>query len=50
MKPSSKSAGKAGDILRWLAERALLEILTLDERLAGAAQKEGFALIDIATG
>jgi uncharacterized protein len=27
-----------------------LEMLTLDERLAGAARKEGFAIIDIATG
>jgi len=25
-------------------------MLTLDERLAGTAQKEGFAVIDIATG
>ena len=27
---------------------ASLEMLTLDERLAGAAQKEGFAVIDVA--
>ena len=27
---------------------ASLEMLTLDERLAGAAQKEGFSVIDIA--
>jgi uncharacterized protein len=28
---------------------ASLEMITLDERLAGAAQKEGFSVIDIAT-
>jgi len=28
---------------------ASLEMLTLDERLAGAAQKEGFAVIDVAS-
>lgn len=27
-----------------------LEMITLDERLAGAAQKEGFALIEVAPG
>jgi hypothetical protein len=26
-----------------------LEMITLDDRLAGAAQKEGFAVLDIAT-
>jgi predicted nucleic acid-binding protein len=28
---------------------ASLEMITLDERLAGAAQKEGFTVVDIAT-
>jgi predicted nucleic acid-binding protein len=34
------------------AERrpASLEIVTLDDRLAGAARREGFALVDIASG
>jgi predicted nucleic acid-binding protein len=34
------------------AERrpASLQVVTLDERLADAARKEGFALVDIAAG
>jgi predicted nucleic acid-binding protein len=27
-----------------------LEVITLDERLADAARKEGFALVDLTTG
>jgi hypothetical protein len=62
---SSKSAGKNGEIHPLRAAGALqlaaafiaaerrppsLEVITLDERLADAARKEGFALVDLTAG